>query len=110
MAAGAGLLRALGLAALLLPAVPRGPPGGAERRCFCQVGRDPRFRGVWGVGGLLRVPAALLGSPLGSASGGCRGMGARLSWPPGWLLRGVWESCGAVVVGNHLILSAGGLC
>ncbi|XP_021256704.1 ERO1-like protein alpha isoform X3 [Numida meleagris] len=37
MAAGAALLRALGLAALLLPALPRGSPGSAERRCFCQV-------------------------------------------------------------------------
>ncbi|KAM7108917.1 ERO1-like protein alpha [Ciconia boyciana] len=38
MAADSGLLlRALGLAVLLLPVVPRGPPGAAERRCFCQV-------------------------------------------------------------------------
>lgn len=36
-------------------------------------------------------------------------MGARLSWPPGWLLRGVWGCCGAVVVGNRLILFVGGL-
>uniref|UniRef100_A0A8C9ESY6 ERO1-like protein alpha n=1 Tax=Pavo cristatus TaxID=9049 RepID=A0A8C9ESY6_PAVCR len=37
MAAGGALLRALGFAALLLPAVPRESPGSAERRCFCQV-------------------------------------------------------------------------
>ncbi|XP_064317210.1 ERO1-like protein alpha isoform X1 [Phalacrocorax carbo] len=39
MAAGsAALLRALGLAVLLvLPVVPRESPGAAERRCFCQV-------------------------------------------------------------------------
>lgn len=45
------LLRALGLAVLLLPVVPCGPPGAAERRCFCQVGSGPWGTGRDGAGG-----------------------------------------------------------
>uniref|UniRef100_A0A8C2YB87 ERO1-like protein alpha n=1 Tax=Coturnix japonica TaxID=93934 RepID=A0A8C2YB87_COTJA len=37
MAAGGAMLRALGFAALLLPALHRGEQGSAERRCFCKV-------------------------------------------------------------------------
>lgn len=57
MAAGGALLRALGFAALLLPALPRGSPGSAERRCFCQVGCGGGCAGCAGGGAGGSQPA-----------------------------------------------------